>query len=77
MTRERLLQTSRGRLPYSEIEQYPAWIIDGQRHTEVVNVERPGQLSHLDWDATAQETEPEGQEGAGRQAMSNGQESRR
>ena len=30
------------------IEQYPTWIIDGQRHTGVVSVERLGRLSNFD-----------------------------
>ena len=34
------------------IEQYPTWIIDGQRHTGVVSVERLGRLSNFDLDAT-------------------------
>ena len=38
------------------IEQYPTWIIDGQRHTGVVGVERLGRLSNFDRDATARET---------------------
>ena len=42
------------------IEQYPTWIIDGQRHTGVVSVERLGRLSNFDLDATAQDTAPEG-----------------
>ena len=42
------------------IEQYPTWIIDGQRHTGVVSVERLGRLSSFDRDATAQDTAPEG-----------------
>ena len=42
------------------IEQYPTWIIDGQRHTGVVSVERLGRLSNFDGEAAAQETAPEG-----------------
>ena len=42
------------------IEQYPTWIIDGQRHTGVVGVERLGRLSNFDRDAAARETAPEG-----------------
>ena len=42
------------------IEQYPTWIIDGQRHTGVVSVGRLGRLSNFDRDATARETAPEG-----------------
>ena len=42
------------------IEQYPTWIIDGQRHTGVVSVERLGRLSNSDGEAAAQETAPEG-----------------
>ena len=38
------------------IEQYPTWIIDGQRHTGVVSVERLGRLSNFDQDAAARET---------------------
>ncbi len=41
------------------IEQYPTWIIDGQRHTGVVSVERLGRLSSFDRDALAQEAVPE------------------
>ena len=37
------------------IEQYPTWIIDGQRHTGVVGVERLGRLSNFDRDETARE----------------------
>jgi len=33
------------------IEQYPTWIIDGQRHTGVVSVERLGRLSNFDAEA--------------------------
>ena len=42
------------------IEQYPTWIIDGQRHTGVVSVERLGRLSNFERDATARESAPEG-----------------
>ena len=42
------------------IEQYPTWIIGGQRHTGVVGVERLGRLSNFDRDAAARETAPEG-----------------
>ena len=42
------------------IEQYPTWIIDGQRHTGVVSVERLGRLSNFDPTATAQDTAPGG-----------------
>ena len=42
------------------IEQYPTWIIDGQRHTGVVSVERLGRLSNFDRDTTALDTAPEG-----------------
>ena len=42
------------------IEQYPTWIIDGQRHTGVVSVERLGRLSNFDGEAAAQDTAPEG-----------------
>ncbi len=33
------------------IEQYPTWIIDGQRHTGVVSIERLGRLSDFDAEA--------------------------
>ena len=42
------------------IEQYPTWIIDGQRHTGVVGVERLGRLSNFDRDAAVREAAPEG-----------------
>lgn len=42
------------------IGQYPTWIIDGQRHTGVVGVERLGRLSNFNRDAAARETAPEG-----------------
>ena len=42
------------------IEQYPTWIIDGQRHTGVVGVERLGRLSNFDRDAAARDPAPEG-----------------
>ena len=42
------------------IEQYPTWIIDGQRHTGVVSVESLGRLSNFDRDATAGEAASEG-----------------
>ena len=41
------------------IEQYPTWIIDGQRHTGVVGVERLGRLSSFDRDAVTQDPAPE------------------
>ena len=34
------------------IEQYPTWIIDGQRHTGVVSIERLGRLSNFDAEVT-------------------------
>ena len=42
------------------VEQYPTWIIDGQRHTGVVSVERLGRLSSFDRDAITQDPAPEG-----------------
>ena len=45
------------------IGQYPTWIIDGQRHTGVVSVERLARLSRFDSDATAQDTEPDTERG--------------
>ena len=42
------------------IETYPTWIIDGQRHTGVVSVERLARASGFDRGATTRETAPEG-----------------
>ncbi len=42
------------------IREYPTWIIDGQRHGEVVSVERLARVSNFDWTAATQETAPDG-----------------
>ena len=42
------------------IQEYPTWIIDGQRYTGVVGVERLARLSSFNSSATTQETAPEG-----------------
>ncbi len=44
------------------IQEYPTWIIDGQRHTGVVSVERLGRVSGFDRSPTIRQTAPEGQE---------------
>ena len=42
------------------IQEYPTWIIEGQRYTGVVGVERLGRVSNFDQDATTQGSAPEG-----------------
>ena len=42
------------------IQDYPTWIIDGERHTGVVGVERLARMSKFDWSGTTQETVPDG-----------------
>ena len=43
-----------------DIQEYPTWIIDGQRHGGVVSIERLARVSNFDRSETAQDTEPEG-----------------
>ena len=42
------------------IQEYPTWIIAGQRYGGVVSVERLARVSNFDGTAPAQDTEPEG-----------------
>ena len=42
------------------IQEYPTWIIAGQRYGGVVSVERLARVSNFDGAAPAQDTEPEG-----------------
>ena len=41
------------------IQDYPTWIIDGQRHTGVVSAERLARMSDFDWSGTRQESAPD------------------
>ena len=41
------------------IQDYPTWIIDGQRHTGVVSAERLARMSNFDWSGTRQESAPD------------------
>ena len=41
------------------IQDYPTWIIDGQRHTGVVSAERLARMSNFDWSGTTQEPAPD------------------
>ena len=42
------------------IQEYPTWIIGGQRYTGVVSVERLGRVSNFDRSAATRDTAPEG-----------------
>ena len=43
-----------------DIQEYPTWIIDGQRYGGVVSVERLARVSKFDGTTTTRDTEPDG-----------------